>query len=104
MKINAILGRGKKKDLWDLCELLHYYLLEQMIAFHKQKFPNQLLLISIPLAITYFTDAEETEEPVSLKGQTWSKVKKFIGKKQENIYVVNAFYPFPLNTPATMFY
>ncbi len=81
MKINAILGRGKKKDFWDLCELLHYYSLEQMIAFHKQKFPNRLLLISIPLAITYFTDAEETEEPVSLKGQTWSKVKKFIEKK-----------------------
>ena len=81
MKINAILGRGKKKDFWDLCELLHYSSLEQMIAFHKQKFPNRLLLISIPLAITYFTYAEETEEPVSLKGQTWSKVKKFIEKK-----------------------
>lgn len=37
-----------------------------------------MLLISIPQAITYFADAEESEDPVSLNGQTWEDVKKFI--------------------------
>jgi len=36
------------------------------------------MLISIPHALTYFADAEESEEPVSLKGQTWEEVKRFI--------------------------
>ena len=45
-----------------------------------QKYPSQQLLISIPQAITYFDDAEESEEPVSLKNQTWNSVKKSIQK------------------------
>lgn len=81
MKLNAILGRGTKKDFWDLYELLQHYSLRDMIAFHEKKFPEQNLLITIPQAIIYFTDAEETNAPVSLKGQTWDKVKKFIQKK-----------------------
>lgn len=80
MKINAILGRGKKKDFWDLAELLQHFKLEDLITFHKKKYPSQELLISIPQAITYFDDAEESEEPVSLKNQTWASVKKIIQK------------------------
>lgn len=80
MKINAILGRGKKKDFWDLAELLLYFKLEDMIAFHRKKYPSQELLIGIPQAITYFDDAEESEDPVSLKNQTWESVKKAIQK------------------------
>jgi predicted nucleotidyltransferase component of viral defense system len=81
MKLNAILGRGRKKDFWDLYELLHHYSLKDMIRFHETKFPEQNLLITIPQAIIYFDDAEESEAPVSLKGQTWESVKKFIQKK-----------------------
>lgn len=84
MKLNAILGRGTKKDFWDLYELLQHYSLKDMIAFHEKKFPEQNLLITIPQAIIYFTDAEETNAPVSLKDQTWEKVKKFIQKKVSN--------------------
>jgi hypothetical protein len=78
MKIQAILGRGKKKDFWDLFELLQHYSLQQIMDWHKQKYPNQMLMISIPHAITYFVDADESEEPVSFKKQTWVRVKKGI--------------------------
>jgi len=81
MKIQAILGRGKKKDFWDLAELLEYYDLSQIIDFHKAKYPNQMLLISIPMAIVYFNDADNSDDPVSLKGQTWNKVKSKISNK-----------------------
>jgi hypothetical protein len=80
MKIQAILGRGKKKDFWDLHELLQHYTLQQIIEWHQQKFPSQMLAISIPHAITYFVDAEESETPVSFKNQTWEGVKKFISQ------------------------
>jgi predicted nucleotidyltransferase component of viral defense system len=61
MKIQAILGRAQKKDFWDLYELLRHYSLQQLIDWHKQKYPSQMLAISIPHAITYFADAEESD-------------------------------------------
>ncbi|MDO8928777.1 MAG: nucleotidyl transferase AbiEii/AbiGii toxin family protein [Bacteroidota bacterium] len=78
MKIQAILGRGKKKDFWDLYELLQHYSLQQIMDWHKQKYPSQMLAISIPHAITYFVDADDSETPVSFKNQTWESVKKNI--------------------------
>jgi hypothetical protein len=78
MKIQAILGRAKKKDFWDLYELLQYYSLQQLIDWHKQKYPGQMLAISIPNALTYFVEADESETPVSFKNQTWESVKKGI--------------------------
>ena len=80
MKIQAILGRAKKKDFWDLYELLQHYSLQQLIDWHKQKYPSQMLAISIPHAITYFAEAEESETPVSFKNQNWEQIKKGISK------------------------
>jgi hypothetical protein len=81
MKIQAILGRGKKKDFWDLYELLQHYNLRDMIDFHKSKYPNQMIMISIPQALVYFDDAENSDEPASFKNQTWEDVKSGIRKK-----------------------
>jgi predicted nucleotidyltransferase component of viral defense system len=81
MKIQAILGRGKKKDFWDVAELLNHYSISDFINFHKEKYTTQNLLITVPQAITYFADAEESEDPISLKKQTWDSVKEFINSK-----------------------
>ena len=78
MKINAVLGRASKKDFWDIYELLQHYSLEQIIDFHLTKYPKQMLLISIPQALSYFEEAEESIEPISLKNQTWKGVKQGI--------------------------
>jgi predicted nucleotidyltransferase component of viral defense system len=75
MKAQAILGRGKKKDFWDIAELSQHYTLKEFIAFHEEKFPNQNLLISIPQALLFFDDADEGEDPISLKGQTWQSIQ-----------------------------
>jgi hypothetical protein len=37
-----------------------------------------MLLISVPQALIYFNEAEESEDPISLNGQTWESVKKTI--------------------------
>ena len=81
MKVNAILGRGKKKDFWDMAELLQHYTVKECIEAHSKKYSSQQLPISIPNALTYFVDADESEEPVSLKKQTWAAVKKSIQQK-----------------------
>lgn len=81
MKVQTILGRGRKKDFWDMAELLQHYSIADFIKFYKEKYAPQNLLITIPQVLTYFADAEESEDPVSLKKQTWETVKKFINAK-----------------------
>lgn len=81
MKVQAILNRGRKKDFWDIAELLNHYTVADFIKFHKEKYATQNLLITVPQAITYFADAEESEDPVSLKKQTWKQIQKSITKK-----------------------
>ena len=81
MKVQAILGRGKKKDFWDIAELLQHFTIADFIEFHKEKYSTQNLLITVPQAIIYFADADESEDPISLKNQTWEGVKKFINAK-----------------------
>ena len=84
MKIQAILGRGQKKDFWDLYELLQHYSLQQIIDWHKKKYPSQMLAISIPNALSYFVDAEESETPLGLKNQNWDSIKRGIQNSVRN--------------------
>jgi len=80
MKIQAILGRGVKKDFYDVFELLKIFSIDEIIDFHKRKFPIQTLYITIPQAITYFEDANESEDPVSLSSVSWEHVKSELQK------------------------
>jgi predicted nucleotidyltransferase component of viral defense system len=81
MKVQAVLGRGKKKDFWDIAELLQHFTVKDFIDLHKEKYITQNLYITVPQAITYFEDAGESEDPISLKGQSWVSVKKAIQEK-----------------------
>ena len=80
MKIQAILGRGVKKDFWDLHELFKHHDVQWVMDRHAEKYPNQMIAVSIPHALTYFVDADESEVPVSLKGQTWEGIKRSISQ------------------------
>jgi hypothetical protein len=81
MKVFAILKRAEKKDFWDVAELMKHCSVKDFIASYDEKYPNHQILISIPQALIYFVDADESDDPVSLKGQTWESVKKEIQKK-----------------------
>lgn len=63
-----------------MAELLKHYSLDDVLESYHKKYPDQRLAISIPFAITYFEDAEESEDPISLKKQTWQQVKYDIKK------------------------
>jgi predicted nucleotidyltransferase component of viral defense system len=81
MKVQPILGRGKKKDFWDIAELLKHFTVSDFVTLHKEKYSTQNLLITVPQAMTYFDDADDGEDPISLKNQTWNSVKKEIQSK-----------------------
>jgi len=80
MKVEAILHRAKKKDFYDLDILLRAHGLPKVMEWHRQKYPDNSIAISIPYAVTFFKDAEDSEDPICLQGQTWEGVKASIQK------------------------
>lgn len=81
MKVQAVLGRARKKDFWDIATILEHYTVADFARFHKEKYSTQNLLVTIPQAITYFAEAEDDADPKSLKGQNWESVKGIIREK-----------------------
>jgi hypothetical protein len=62
-----------------------FSLLEKLQAIPELK--DFFLVGGTALSLIYFGDAEESEDPVSLKGQTWKKVKKSIEKKVRDFLI-----------------
>jgi hypothetical protein len=74
-KLNAISGRGSKKDFWDLAYLLDKFSIEEQIDFFKLKYPRANLW-HILKSLSYFEDAEnENIEIQDLNGVSWQDVK-----------------------------
>ena len=74
MKINAIEGRGTKKDFIDVNELLKHFTLQQILDFHSEKYPDASVLRSI-MSLSYFEDAEEQPMPKMFTSDTWDRIK-----------------------------
>jgi len=78
MKLDAIAGRGKKKDFYDLYFLLEKMSLQEMLDLHREKFKLSTTF-HIVKSLTYFEDAEEDDPPVLMKRKvTWLQVKNKI--------------------------
>lgn len=78
MKIDAISGRGSKKDFYDLYFLLEQYSLPQILELYSGKYQHATLFHVIK-SLTWFEDAEPQILPDVLnKKVTWEKVKKRI--------------------------
>ena len=79
MKINAVIGRGAKKDFWDIAALLNTYSLPKLMALYNQKYQTADASL-ILRTLSYFEDAETEPDPVTNDGQQWHSVKKIIAK------------------------
>lgn len=77
MKINAIEGRGSRKDFIDVYMLLKKYSLDEILGFYKQKYPNYSIFRAL-LSLTFFEDAERESMPIMLIDDSWGQMKKNI--------------------------
>lgn len=80
LKLNAICGRGAKKDFWDLHALLKVYSFEELFHFYQEHYPNNSLMMVVK-SIPYFVEAESDLDPFSFDGTTWNNIKQGILKK-----------------------
>jgi hypothetical protein len=77
MKINAIIGRGSKKDFIDLYVLLQHYSLSDILCFYKLKYPEYSEYRAL-LSLTYFEDAEMQDMPKMFINDSWDTIKRTI--------------------------
>ena len=77
MKINAIEGRGTKKDFIDIAELLKHYSLKELLDFHTQKYSDATTFRAM-LSLSYFDDAEKQPMPTMFISETWEQMKQNI--------------------------
>lgn len=78
MKLDAITGRGSKKDFYDLFFLLKQYSINELFSFYTEKYPHQTTF-HVARSLTYFEDAEMQPNPAVFdKTITWEVVKQKI--------------------------
>ena len=78
MKIDAISSRGIKRDFMDLYLISQKYPLEDLFKFFEKKFTGtNFSMPHLLRSLSYFADAEESEEPKMIKNINWEEVKKF---------------------------
>lgn len=75
MKVDVVSRSGRKKDFWDLHELLNTYSVSEMIEFHKYRYEYTHDRNQIVANFTNFSCADEDLDPVCLKGKEWELIK-----------------------------
>ena len=83
MKINAIEGRGSKKDFIDLYFLLRHYTLQEILDFYCLKYPENSVFRAI-LSLSYFDDADTQMMPVMFEDDTWETIKSDLSEVVKN--------------------
>lgn len=75
MKMDVIQRGGRKKDFWDIHELLGKYSLEHLLELHQKKYPyihdKELLLQNF----NEFSRADDEPDPICLRGKYWELIK-----------------------------
>ncbi len=77
MKLNAIAGRGSKKDFIDLYFILKQFSLKQIFEFYREKYSDGSEFMVLK-SLSYFDDADQEETPIILQSISWEDVKQEI--------------------------
>ena len=84
MKVDVIQRGGRKKDFWDLHELLSDYNIKAMIALHNKRFEwthDEDLIIQ---NFTNFIDADSEPDPICLRNKEWVLITEDIEEAVAN--------------------
>jgi predicted nucleotidyltransferase component of viral defense system len=80
MKLSAITGRGAKKDFYDLYFLLNTFSVKELMDLYSKKYPNTSHFMVLK-SLTYFDDAENDPDPITIQDVSWKKVKSTVLSK-----------------------
>lgn len=75
MKVNVISNGGRKKDFWDIHEILDKYDIEQLFSFHKERHEYTHDRAELLNKFTDFSIADKDFDPICLKNKNWHIIK-----------------------------
>lgn len=76
IKIDVVQRGGRKKDFWDLHDLLQSYNINQMLDLHQQRYPYTHDRELIIQNFTSFQQADLDFNPICFKGKYWEFIKE----------------------------
>lgn len=76
MKIDVVQRGGRKKDFWDLHDLLQSYNINQMLDLHELRYPYTHDRELIIQNFRSFQQADEDFNPICFKGKYWEFIKE----------------------------
>ncbi|MBP5339616.1 MAG: nucleotidyl transferase AbiEii/AbiGii toxin family protein [Prevotella sp.] len=82
MKVNAIIGRGTKKDFIDIYYLLQHFTFDELLRLYLKKYPDGSEYRAL-LSMSYFADADPQALPYMFDDVGWDTIKQKIRKEQE---------------------
>lgn len=75
MKLEVIGHGGRKKDFWDLHELLEHFTISEMLGFYEKRYPYGYSRDEIINGLTDFEEADLDFDPICLKSKYWELIK-----------------------------
>lgn len=83
MKVNAVIGRGTRKDFIDIANIMKTYTLPQVLHFYFAKYPDASMFLAAK-SLAYFEDAEADPMPFMFSKESWAEIKAYISKQYED--------------------
>ena len=77
MKVNAVIGRGTKKDFVDIYFLLRHFSFDDLMRLYLQKYPDGSEYRAL-LSMAYFGDADSQPMPYMFDNVEWETIKLHI--------------------------
>jgi hypothetical protein len=75
MKMDVVLRGGRKKDFWDLHELMQDISISHMFDLHKMRYPYTHDRQQLKINFLDYNRADEDFDPICLKGKYWELIK-----------------------------
>ena len=84
MKIDVVQRGGRKKDFWDIHELLDKYPINKMLELHQLRYEYGHDMELILNNFTDFAIADDDLDPICFKGKYWEFIKEDIKDAVQN--------------------
>ncbi|NPD47222.1 MULTISPECIES: nucleotidyl transferase AbiEii/AbiGii toxin family protein [unclassified Lentimicrobium] len=75
MKLEVIGHSGRKKDFWDLHELMEHFTWQDMIGFYTLRSPYSYTPMEIIKKLIDFSQVDIDLDPICLKNKYWELIK-----------------------------
>ncbi len=75
MKLDVIQRGGRKKDFWDIHELMDAYSVDEMVSLHEKRYPYSHDKVVLKKNFTQFENADGDFDPVCLREKHWELIK-----------------------------